>query len=192
MLVQKLIIIAAGTVLTYVGEAAYKSIRNGVREALVKERERGETEPRKSPVTKRKVRYYRSVRERNAAHRKSLVMKSKLQYEPEYSPDWERGDEGVTKFFTYILRLSNGRLYVGHTRNMMRRFQDHRSNKVWSTKGRNPKLVWFLEFPTRDGATEREALLKQTVDTNTDSIEKMISFWQDAADWSSLWEADGR
>ncbi|MEK7652761.1 MAG: GIY-YIG nuclease family protein [Patescibacteria group bacterium] len=37
-------------------------------------------------------------------------------------------------FYLYILRNKNGKFYVGSTNNLKRRFSEHNSGKVFSTK----------------------------------------------------------
>lgn len=65
-------------------------------------------------------------------------------------------------FWLYILRCSDGSLYVGHTDNLDRRMEDHGAGRGGEyTANRRPvTLVWFDEFPTRDECLARERQLK--------------------------------
>ena len=70
-------------------------------------------------------------------------------------------DQKANEFFVYILNLDGGEYYVGHTRELHERLLEHRNNMSASTKGRNPKLVWFTTAPTRDEAASLEQYLQQ-------------------------------
>jgi putative endonuclease len=65
-------------------------------------------------------------------------------------------------FFVYILRsLKDGRLYVGSTNDVARRFRRHNLGLVTATKLRRPlELVCFETFGTRSEAVQRERHLK--------------------------------
>ena len=76
------------------------------------------------------------------------------------------GDNGAQEFFVYVLKLDDGDLYVGHTEELRERLFDHRSQKVPSTAGRNPKLQYFEILPSREAAATRESELKSMMDTD--------------------------
>ncbi|MCI0449380.1 MAG: GIY-YIG nuclease family protein [Chlorobi bacterium] len=66
------------------------------------------------------------------------------------------------KFIVYCLYSnSNKGLYIGHTDNLERRFSQHNSGKVLSTKAYKPyKLLHKEEFDTKQEAIVREKELK--------------------------------
>jgi len=61
-------------------------------------------------------------------------------------------------FITYVLKSKkDGKLYVGHTENLTRRFKEHNSGKVKSTKNRIPfELLHRQNFFTRNEARWQE------------------------------------
>ena len=66
------------------------------------------------------------------------------------------------QFFVYILfSLKDRKLYVGQTNNIKRRFLEHNSGKIESTKARRPFVILHQEeFLTRREAMKREKFLK--------------------------------
>ena len=70
-------------------------------------------------------------------------------------------DSEADEFFVYILTLDGGEYYVGQTREIHERLHEHRNDMSQSTKGRNPKFVWFTTVPTRRDATGLEQHLQQ-------------------------------
>jgi predicted GIY-YIG superfamily endonuclease len=93
---------------------------------------------------------------------------AKRVYVPNPSRFWSKRDEGVNRFFVYILRLEKGELYVGHT-------IEHRDGYTASTAGKNPKLRYFETLPTRESAILREDELKEILKNNRRAIYRMIS-----------------
>jgi tRNA/rRNA methyltransferase len=65
-------------------------------------------------------------------------------------------------FWTYILRLSNGIYYTGHTDDLDRRIAEHQSGAIKGyTHDKRPlELMWADEFPTRAEALEAELRVK--------------------------------
>ena len=65
-------------------------------------------------------------------------------------------------FFVYILKsIKDGKLYFGSTNNINRRFREHNSGLVASTKYRRPfKLVYFEGYVSEEDARHRENNLK--------------------------------
>ena len=106
------------------------------------------------------------------------IRESDGKYIVESSPAWDRGDANASYFYTYILRLSNGDFYVGHTRELPERLSEHRDGRVPSTKGRSPELVWFTELPSREEAASLESKLKQIRDRDERSIRRMVIRFQ--------------
>lgn len=63
--------------------------------------------------------------------------------------------------YTYILRLSNGKYYVGSTYNLQNRLREHSVGHDFYTKAHLPvELVYFEEYPTKEEAAKREYQLK--------------------------------
>ncbi|MBI4810336.1 MAG: GIY-YIG nuclease family protein [Ignavibacteriales bacterium] len=65
-------------------------------------------------------------------------------------------------YCVYVLRsIRDGRHYIGMTKNLERRLNEHNSGKVKSTKGRTPfELVYHETYRTRSEAHEREKYFK--------------------------------
>lgn len=74
----------------------------------------------------------------------------------EFAADWESDC-----FFVYILLLNDGKYYVGQTRELLERLHEHRNNMSQSTRGREPKLQWFITVHTRREAADLEAKLQE-------------------------------
>ncbi len=114
---------------------------------------------------------------------KSQPTARQSKYEPEYNSTWERGDDGIDVFYSYILRLKGGRYYAGHTNDLRLRLMEHRSGKgAKATSGQNPKLVWFCEHSTRREAAEDEADLKQEIDDNPRAVHRLVRNFRDLVD----------
>ncbi len=66
------------------------------------------------------------------------------------------------EYYVYVLRsLSYNRNYVGFTKNIVKRLQQHNSGKTISTKPYLPwKILFFEEFETKEEAINREKFLK--------------------------------
>ncbi|OGI68716.1 endonuclease [Candidatus Nomurabacteria bacterium RIFCSPHIGHO2_01_FULL_42_15] len=61
----------------------------------------------------------------------------------------------------YALKNKEKRVYVGMTNNLMRRFKEHNSGYVFSTKIHRPwELLYTEEVLSRGEARKREKLLK--------------------------------
>jgi len=65
-------------------------------------------------------------------------------------------------FYVYVLQsLLNGRLYVGRTANLKRRFKEHIDAKVWTTSRMLPvKLIFYEAFAVAGDSIRRERYLK--------------------------------
>ena len=109
------------------------------------------------------------------------VRETKTRYRPERSRAWDKKDSDAARFFVYILKLEGGEYYAGQTRELRERLSEHRDGQVQSTKGRNPKLVWFGQLPTRDAAATTEVELKKLVDSNPRQIRRMVISFKDLA-----------
>ncbi|MGF1550099.1 MAG: TrmJ/YjtD family RNA methyltransferase [Sphingomonadaceae bacterium] len=66
-------------------------------------------------------------------------------------------------FWTYILRLSNGSYYTGHSDDLERRIAQHRRGEIKGyTQDKRPiELMWSEEFATRAEALEAELRIKK-------------------------------
>lgn len=65
-------------------------------------------------------------------------------------------------FYTYILKSDkDNNLYVGYTKNLLKRIDEHNSGKVESTKKRTPlKLIYWEGCLNQQDAIRREKYLK--------------------------------
>lgn len=65
-------------------------------------------------------------------------------------------------FYTYVLKsYKDKNLYVGFTKNLQRRIEEHNSGKVTSTKARTPfQLVYWEGCLDQTDAIQREKYLK--------------------------------
>ena len=65
-------------------------------------------------------------------------------------------------FYTYVLRSEkDGQFYVGFTKNLELRFEQHNKGLVESTKNRTPlQLIYFEACLNQEDATRREKYLK--------------------------------
>ena len=65
-------------------------------------------------------------------------------------------------FYTYILKSDkDNNLYVGYTKNLLKRIDEHNSGKVESTKKRTPlKLIYWEGCLSQQDAIRREKYLK--------------------------------
>ena len=97
----------------------------------------------------------------------------------ESSPAWEAGDSTAESFFTYILKLDGGKFYAGQTRDLRVRLSEYKDGKEPATRGRNPRLQWFVEVPSRKTATELEVEMKRLINSNERQVRTMIMKFQD-------------
>ena len=82
----------------------------------------------------------------------------------------------MVKGFVYVLICSDGRLYIGSTRDLDNRIDAHRNGRVKTTKSRRPIiLVYTEELPTYTDARKRESYLKSG--TGRDWIKKKLEGW---------------
>ncbi len=65
-------------------------------------------------------------------------------------------------YYTYVLQSEkDGKFYVGFTKNLELRFEQHNKGLVESTKHRGPlRLVYYEACLSREDATRREKYLK--------------------------------
>jgi len=74
----------------------------------------------------------------------------------------------------YILKCKNGSKYYGHTNNLDKRIQEHIKGRVFSTKNKQPKLVYYEKVKSRSEAFKREMQFKNGK-TRKKTIEKLIN-----------------
>ena len=97
------------------------------------------------------------------------------RYAWEHRDGWGRKDRQSDAFYVYLLELDGGKtLYAGKTRNLMRRVQEHCGGGTKTTRGRGPVLAWFEQVPSRQAAVEREADLKQRIDSQPEGVRRMV------------------
>lgn len=67
-------------------------------------------------------------------------------------------------FYVYVLEsLKDGKRYIGFTRDLRRRIEEHNGGKTFSTKFRRPfKLIYYEACLSEDDAKRREGYLKTT------------------------------
>lgn len=95
-------------------------------------------------------------------------------YTPNPSKTWWKKDEGISKFYVYILKLECGKLYVGHTRELIERMLEHKEGRTISTAGENPKLRYFETLPTREDAMRREHEIRRLIKYQEREVLRMI------------------
>ena len=71
--------------------------------------------------------------------------------------------DGGKRYYTYILRCSDGTLYTGYAADPARRMQVHNAGRgAKYTRARLPVTLLYMEsFPSRSEAQQREAQIKQ-------------------------------
>jgi predicted GIY-YIG superfamily endonuclease len=62
--------------------------------------------------------------------------------------------------YVYIIKNENRELYYGSTNDLKKRFVEHNSNKSFSTKNHNWKLIYYEAYLSEKDAREREHQLK--------------------------------
>jgi putative endonuclease len=64
-------------------------------------------------------------------------------------------------YYVYVIKNEFGELYYGSTRDLRRRFSEHKSGKVFSTnKNSKWKLVYYEAYFDEEDAKAREKRLK--------------------------------
>ncbi|HBU06564.1 MAG TPA: excinuclease ABC subunit C [Candidatus Magasanikbacteria bacterium] len=65
-------------------------------------------------------------------------------------------------FYTYVLLSEkDNKRYIGYTHDLQKRFKEHNSGLVFSTKYRRPmKLIYYEACLTKEDAINREKYLK--------------------------------
>jgi putative endonuclease len=66
-------------------------------------------------------------------------------------------------FYTYILKLSDNSLYVGHSSNLKQRLDYHKSGRVNTTKtSKSIKLIFYAAFRDKIKSIKFEKYLKSS------------------------------
>ncbi|MFW5884999.1 MAG: GIY-YIG nuclease family protein [Patescibacteria group bacterium] len=65
-------------------------------------------------------------------------------------------------YYTYVLKSpKDGKNYIGHTKNLKLRFEQHQNGEVDSTKHRRPlELIYYEACTNKEDAERREKYLK--------------------------------
>jgi putative endonuclease len=80
----------------------------------------------------------------------------------------------ATRYFVYVLRNNESRLYVGFTSDLDKRVQQHQEEKAGWTRGRGPwELVYYETYTDRSLAMSRERSLKSG--RENEELRKVIS-----------------
>ncbi len=74
------------------------------------------------------------------------------------------GSENLTAimfFYVYLLKNAKDALYIGYTKNLRRRIEEHNRGLVFSTKPYRPwQLIFYEAYQNKEDATRREKYLK--------------------------------
>ena len=76
-----------------------------------------------------------------------------------------RGPKPIYMYYVYILKnLKTKNLYIGYTRNLQRRINEHRNGKVYTTKrlGNDVDLVYYEAYKNENDARDREKSFKSS------------------------------
>ena len=66
-------------------------------------------------------------------------------------------------FYIYFLKLNNNNIYTGFTKDLKRRFTEHKNGKVFFTKNKLPvKLIGYEAYKEKSDAIRREKYMKTT------------------------------
>lgn len=67
-------------------------------------------------------------------------------------------------YYTYVLKSKiDGKLYLGYTADLKKRFKEHNDGKVIATKPRRPfELIFYESFKSMQDAKRREQYFKTT------------------------------
>ena len=76
-------------------------------------------------------------------------------------------------YYAYNLECNDETKYYGHTNNLVERIKDHIKGRVYSTRNKQPRLVYYEEFNSRSEAFKREMQFKNGK-TRKKTIEKLI------------------
>ena len=67
----------------------------------------------------------------------------------------------TNNYWVYVLELTNGKKYIGHTNNLERRIKEHKNGRsIFTSKYKIAKLLYYENYSTRSEAMKREKFLK--------------------------------
>ena len=82
-------------------------------------------------------------------------------------------------YWLYILKLDGGQLYVGQCSDLEMRIKEHKDGTTVSTRGKNPKLVWFRKWPLGwQELLEEEGEMQRWLKDSPRQARRMIADWQ--------------
>ena len=89
-------------------------------------------------------------------------------------------------FYLYVLKSKkDGQSYIGSTTDLKRRFSEHQTGKVVSTKNRAPfELIYYESYKVEKDARLREASLKLKSRAYAQLCKKLKN---SSASWTYLW-----
>lgn len=64
--------------------------------------------------------------------------------------------------YVYFLIMNNTCIYTGSSSDLRKRYKEHKSGKVKSTKDKNPLLIGYESYSEKSDALRRERFLKTT------------------------------
>jgi putative endonuclease len=67
-------------------------------------------------------------------------------------------------YYVYVLKLTNTKknYYIGYTKDLKKRFEQHQNGCVKTTKNKSPKLIYYEAYETKYLALNREKSLKSS------------------------------
>ena len=81
--------------------------------------------------------------------------------------------------YLYFLKLSNGRFYIGQTNDLELRLSEHRDGMQKTTKGLDPKLVYFKSYEgNQDELNKAEDYYTYLLLNNPRAIRRIVAAWQ--------------
>ena len=63
-------------------------------------------------------------------------------------------------YYVYVLKQKNDRYYYGYTSDLRKRVSEHVNGDVKTTRGQEPKLVYYETFKEKREALKREKFIK--------------------------------
>tara|TARA_Y100001970_G_scaffold27694_1_gene33860 strand:- start:3838 stop:4629 length:792 start_codon:yes stop_codon:yes gene_type:complete len=89
---------------------------------------------------------------------------------------WEKYDKDTIVFYVYILLNNDGTYYAGQTKDITTRLYEHTNrHNTEGTKFKDPKIVFYETYPTRELACYREYEFKQLIENNPRKLDRIIS-----------------
>lgn len=87
-------------------------------------------------------------------------------------PVYKLDDRKKRVYYTYVLRLGNGRYYVGQTANLSKRFREHENSSGARKTRKNPpeSIAYYETHLTREQAAKRERELKSLLPEEKETI----------------------